>query len=147
MISARDREKHVFSILGLDRRTKQGGASIADLVRAGFPLSSFDAVVKYAKVSSEQLASIVAISPRTLQRRRAKAKPTLDRVESDRIARVARLYALAADVLQSDDAARTWMLAPNRSLDGARPFDLLETEGEAREVEDTLGRIRHGTFA
>jgi putative toxin-antitoxin system antitoxin component (TIGR02293 family) len=148
MATTQDREQHIFSILGLrQRRTKAGTPSITELVKAGFPLSAFDAVLSHAHVSSEQLASVVSISPRTLQRRRATPKPMLDRVESDRVARVARLYALAAEVLGSDDAARTWMLTRNRSLDNARPFALLETEGEAREVEDALGRIQHGTFA
>jgi len=148
MATTRDQENRAFSILGFrQRRTKAGNPSISELVRAGFPLSTFDAVLNYAHVSSEQLASVVSISPRTLQRRRANPKPMLDRVESDRIARVARLYALAAEVLGSDEAARTWMMTPNRSLDNARPFTLLETEGEAREIEDALGRIQHGIFA
>ncbi len=89
--SARVREERVFSILGLPRRTKRGAGSISDMVRVGFPLSTFDAVVNYAHVSSEQLATVVSISPRTLQRRRAKPNPILDRVESDRVARVARI--------------------------------------------------------
>lgn len=147
MASTRDRENQIFSILGLRRRTKHGSASISDMVRVGFPLSTFDAIVDYAHVSSEQLAAIVSISPRTLQRRRAKPNAIFDRVESDRVARVARLYALAGEVLGSGDAARTWMVTPNRSLDNKRPFDLLETEGEAREVEDALGRIQDGIFA
>lgn len=148
MASTRDRENQVFSILGLPRRRIKGGSgSISDMVRVGFPLSTFDAIVDYAHVSSEQLATIVSISPRTLQRRRAKPNPILDRVESDRVARVARLYAFAGEVLGSNDAARTWMMTPNRSLDNKRPFDLLETEGEAREVEDALGRIQDGIFA
>jgi putative toxin-antitoxin system antitoxin component (TIGR02293 family) len=147
MASTRDRENLVFSILGLQRPRKPAYTSITEMVRGGFPLSAFDAIVNYAHVTSEQLAAVVSISPRTLQRRRTNLKPILDRVESDRVARVARLYALAAEILGSDDAARTWMMTPNRSLDNARPFDLMQTEGEAREVEDALGRIQHGVFA
>ncbi len=59
---------------------------------------------------------------------------------------VARLYAFAEDVLGSRAAAETWMRTPNRALDGARPVDD-QTEIAAREVEDLLGRIRHGIFA
>jgi len=39
------------------------------------------------------------------------------------------------------------MLTKNRSLDNERPFDLLDTEGDAREVEDALGRIQQGVIA
>jgi len=49
--------------------------------------------------------------------------------------------------LGSVENARKWMNTPNRSLDNARPFELLATETEAREVEDALGRIADGVFA
>lgn len=66
--------------------------------------------------------------------------------ESDRLARVARLYATAEDVLGAREVAQEWMETPNRALDGARPLDELETDISAREVEDLLGRIRYGVF-
>jgi len=150
MATAHEREDQIFAILGIKRRrgrTVARDLSVALMVRSGLPLSSFEAVVSHAQVPSKELSAVVAISPRTLQRR-AKAKyRLLDREESDRLARVARLYAFAGEVLGSDDAARTWMLTKNRSLDDVRPFDLLDTESDAREVEDALGRIAHGVIA
>jgi len=143
-----DRENQIFSILGIKRRHGQTAApSVSFVVRSGLPLSSFDALVSHARVPSKELSAIVAIPPRTLQRRAKRKDPQLDREESDRLARVARLYAFASEVLGSDDAARTWMLTKNRSLDNERPFDLLDTEGGAREVEDALGRIQYGVIA
>ncbi len=123
------------------------GLSVSSAVQIGLPLSSFEAVVSHARVSSGELSAVIAIPPRTLQRRAKKENSQLNREESDRLARVARLYAFASEVLGSDDAARTWMLAKNRSLDNERPFDLLDTEGDAREVEDALGRIQYGVIA
>ena len=150
MASTRDRENQIFSILGIKRRHGQTAApdlSVSFVVRSGLPLSSFEAVVSHARVPSGELSAVVAIPPRTLQRRAKRKDPQLDREESDRLARVARLYAFASEVLGSDDAARTWMLTKNRSLDNERPFDLLDTEGDAREVEDALGRIQYGVIA
>ncbi len=150
MATTRDRENQIFSILGIKRRHGQTAApdlSVSFVVRSGLPLSSFEAVVSHARVPSGELSAVVAIPPRTLQRRAKRKDPQLDREESDRLARVARLYAFASEVLGSDDAARTWMLTKNRSLDNERPFDLLDTEGDAREVEDALGRIQYGVIA
>jgi putative toxin-antitoxin system antitoxin component (TIGR02293 family) len=150
MATTRDRENQIFSILGIKRRHGQTAApdlSVSFVVRSGLPLSSFEAVVSHARVPSGELSAVVAIPPRTLQRRAKRKDPKLDREESDRLARVARLYAFASEVLGSDDAARTWMLTKNRSLDNERPFDLLDTEGDAREVEDALGRIQYGVIA
>jgi putative toxin-antitoxin system antitoxin component (TIGR02293 family) len=67
--------------------------------------------------------------------------------ESDRLARIARLYAMAEDVLGTPEEAQRWMRTQNRALDGVRPLDAIETEIGAREVEDLLGRIRQGIFA
>jgi putative toxin-antitoxin system antitoxin component (TIGR02293 family) len=132
----------LISILGFDRRIRR---TFPDLIRDGFPVSSFAAVSKYAKVSQDRLSFV--INSRTLQRRIANADARLDVAESDRLFRVARIYALAEKVLGSAENARTWMNTPNRSLDNARPFDLLSTEAEAREVEDALGRIADGIFS
>ena len=131
----------LISILGLDPKRR----AFADLIHDGFPVSSFTAVSEYTSVPQEWLSFV--INARTPQRRSAKPDPRLDVGESDRLFRVARIYALAEAVLGSAENARNWMNTPNRSLDNARPFDLLTTEAEAREVEDALGRIADGVFA
>jgi putative toxin-antitoxin system antitoxin component (TIGR02293 family) len=141
-MATRTERDRLNSILGFNRRVQR---TFADLIRDGFPVSSFAAVSKYTSVPQERLSFV--INPRTLQRRIAKPDPRLDVGESDRLFRVARIYALAERVLGSVDDARVWMNTPNRSLDNARPFDLLATEAEARDVEDALGRIADGVFA
>ena len=88
------------------------------------------------------LARAANIPLRTVQRREASHARRFERDESDRLARVARLYAMAEDVLGSRDEAQRWMKSPNRALDGMWPLDELDTEIAAREVEDLLGRIR-----
>jgi putative toxin-antitoxin system antitoxin component (TIGR02293 family) len=68
------------------------------------------------------------------------------RMKSDRLARIARLYALAEGVFGSRAEAQRWMETPNRALDGVRPLDELETDVAPREVEDLLGRVQYGIF-
>jgi putative toxin-antitoxin system antitoxin component (TIGR02293 family) len=140
MATQTERER-LISILGIDPKQR----AFADLIHDGFPVSSFAAVSKYTSVPQEGLSFV--INSRTLQRRIAKSDPRLDVGESDRLFRVARIYALAEKVLGSVENARKWMSTPNRSHDNARPLDLLRTETEAREVEDALGRIADGVFA
>jgi putative toxin-antitoxin system antitoxin component (TIGR02293 family) len=146
MATTRERQNQIFDILGIGGRHQRD--SMVFVVRQGLPLTAFDAVAKYARVTIAELSAVTAISQRTLQRRAKTEKtPTLDREQSDRLTRVARLYQFAVEVLGSADAARSWMSTPNRSLDNSRPFDLLNTELEAREVEDALGRIQYGVFS
>jgi putative toxin-antitoxin system antitoxin component (TIGR02293 family) len=82
---------------------------------------------------------------RTIQRRAAASG--LKRGKSDRLTRVARVYALAETVLGSREAAERWMLSPNWALDGVRPIDQIDSDIPGREIEDALGRIADGGFA
>ena len=127
------------AILGL----KTGAEGLVDAVRLGLPIKSFTLVAEYTALSRQQLAAAAGIPLRTVQRRPARLRPD----ESDRLARVARIYALAEAVLGSRAMAERWMVTPNWSLDDMRPLDLLDTEVSAREVEDALGRIDDGAFA
>ncbi len=127
------------AILGL----KTGAGGLVDAVRVGLPIKTFTLVAEYTALSRQQLAAAAGIPLRTVQRRAARLRPD----ESDRLARVARIYALAETVLGSRATAERWMVTPNWSLDDTRPLDLLNTEVSAREVEDALGRIDEGTFA
>lgn len=126
-------------ILGIETATE----GLVVLVREGLPVQSFAAVAAHTGLSREALGRVAHIQVRTVQRRKGR----LQRDESDRLTRVARIYAMAEAVLGSRDAAERWMGAPNWALDGARPLEMLDTEVAAREIEDTLGRIDDGIFA
>ncbi|MDN5849304.1 MAG: DUF2384 domain-containing protein [Nitrococcus sp.] len=66
---------------------------------------------------------------------------------SDRLVRIARLYSLAEDVLESEEAASAWLREPVPMLDGEIPLDLLATDWGAERVREVLMRIEHGLFA
>lgn len=140
-------EEHAVEILGI-RPPRKGRAwlTLRAVVDMGLLVSAFESLVNYANITRSDLARAANIPLRTVQRREASSARKFELDESDRLARVARLYALAEDVLGSRAEAQRWMKTPNRALDGARPLDELETEIAAREVEDMLGRIRYGIF-
>ena len=54
---------------------------------------------------------------------------------------------LAIDVLGSDEKACNWLKAPNRALGGEVPFELLDTDVGARQVEAALLRVAYGIFS
>ena len=58
--------------------------------------------------------------------------------------RVTDAYALAVEVIGSAENTRRWLLAPHFSLEGKAPLEMLKTDEGAKEVEDLLGRIKHG---
>ena len=120
-------------------------SEIVATVREGLPAERFDVLREMLGVSSGTLAEIVGITPSTLSRRRKRG--TFDKDESERILRVARLAARAADVLDGMENARKWLTEPARGLGGEPPLEFADTEPGAREVERLLIRLEHGVYS
>ena len=114
-------------------------------VRDGLPMAEFHAAREMLGVSEERLAALLGMSRATLHRR--KKSGHLDRAESDRLVRYARLFSRASAALGGVAGARSWLSAPARAFHGECPLDYADTEIGAREVEALLGRIEHGVFS
>ncbi|MFM9971007.1 MAG: antitoxin Xre-like helix-turn-helix domain-containing protein [Burkholderiales bacterium] len=115
------------------------------ILEGGLPLGALDALKRVASLSDTQIATLVGISGKTLQRARS-ARQLLDSVSSDRLYRVARLIALASEVL--DDAKRGigWLTRAQPGLGGSIPLALMTTDAGCEQVEQLLLRIEHGVY-
>ena len=68
--------------------------------------------------------------------------------ESDRLVRVAKLVGMAYELMRGDgEAARRWLGEGNELIEGESPLERASTEVGGREVEQLIGRLRHGTFS
>lgn len=115
-------------------------------VQEGLIFKVFEHLTKSIALPPRELAYVVQIPPRTLDRRRERGR--LEPAESDRILRVSRLFAAAIELFEGDGvAARRWMLQKQKALGGKTPLELLATELGAREVESLIGRLEHGVFS
>jgi putative toxin-antitoxin system antitoxin component (TIGR02293 family) len=114
-------------------------------LKAGLPMEELEELRRWLDVPMDRLAPVLGLSKATLHRRKLAGR--LDAQESDRILRLARLMRLATDVLEAEENARRWLLAPQRGLGGVVPLDFADTELGAREVEDLLHRIDFGVYA
>ncbi|MGA3264837.1 MAG: antitoxin Xre/MbcA/ParS toxin-binding domain-containing protein [Terracidiphilus sp.] len=139
----------IVEVLGGKKTFRQPIRKTDDLVkrvRAGLPASTVTMLADSLSLQRAQVAKRLNIPPRTLSRRLAtKSRLTLD--ESDRTLRMARVVALANEVLGAEDKASRWMVAPNRALGGKRPFDQLDTELGVRSVEEVLLSIAYGMYS
>ena len=130
-------------------RKAQGEAAqtstLIEQVRRGLPIAELTALQSGLQVPLELLASKLAISRATLQRRKASGKLSPD--ESDKLLRFSRLLSQATEVFGDATKAREWLKLPQRGLGGAVPLEYAETEIGAREVENLLGRIDYGVYA
>lgn len=116
-----------------------------DRIHAGLPFASAVALKEALRLTNAELAAVLGVSPRTLARLDP-AKGRMDPVSGDRLVRTARLFSIAAEVLEDMEAAARWLKSPQRALGGAVPLHLAETDVGSRAVEALLGRMEHGVY-
>lgn len=116
-----------------------------DRIAAGLPAASAIALKKALGLSNDELAALLGVSARTMARWNPD-KTRLDLVSGDRLVRSARLFAIAAEVLENEEAAARWLKSAQRALGGAVPLHLARTDVGARAVEALLGRMEHGVY-
>ncbi len=115
-------------------------------IRRGLPIAEFDTLRELLGLTVEEMAHKIGVSVATLSRRRTQRQP-LDVEHGDRIMRFSRLFWLAVELHDGDEAAaRNWLRRPAIALGGASPLEFAETELGAREVEHLMGRIEHGVY-
>ena len=131
-----------------------GGAAVLKRVRStediraiihkGLPYKSFEVIRHRYHIDLPVLTRILSLTPRTMARRKTERR--LNALESDRLARLARILTYASEVFGTREKASTWLNRPNRTLEGTPPIELLDTDLGTQVVETMLGRIEHGVI-
>lgn len=129
--------------LGIEPQTLTDWEAI---IHEGMPVRSVEVLKESIAIPDGQLAELLGISEKTLSRARA-AKSKLDSVASDRLFRVARIVALAIEVLEGEAAALHWLKRPQIGLGGRVPLTMLTTDPGRDQVEKLLLRIEHGVYS
>ena len=118
---------------------------LLQLARKGISKKALVALAKKVSLTLEEIATVLHISERTLQRY---TPTTLVKTEyADKAIELARLYERGVDVLGSEKAFSGWVKTPNMALGGEIPFNILDTRIGFKMVLDILGRIEHGVFS
>jgi putative toxin-antitoxin system antitoxin component (TIGR02293 family) len=114
-------------------------------VERGIPLSALEKFSAYSGISMKELLEVV-IPLRTLKHRRER-REALSLDESDRLARVARMFELAVKVYGDHDDGRQWLINPKKRFDGRTALSMLRSETGERAIEELLYQIDEGVFA
>ena len=120
-------------------------AAVADRVREGLPYATLGAVAKRFDIPPRELTAVLDLPERTLARRKRERR--LRAGESDRLLRVARVAALAEEILGDTAKAARWLRRANQALGGKTPLRALGTDLGASQVETVLHRVEHGVFS
>ena len=114
-------------------------------VESGVSVATMSDFVASSGIPLKDLYDVV-IPARTLKHRRARREP-LSTDESDKLARVVRIFDHTVAVFADIDRARNWFNTPKRRFDGRTPLEMLRTEIGGKLVEEMLGQIEYGMFA
>ena len=120
-------------------------AELDDRVAHGLPKDALKASVDRVHLASEDRKRLLyRIVPEATYKRR---RGMLTADESGRAERLARIFATADYVWNSEDDARVFLSAPHPMLQGRTPLDVSLTELGARRVEELLWKLYYGIAA
>ena len=135
-----------YNLLGGSNALKlSNDLDIIKFARGGFPKRTLMALAKKISLTLQELAYILHISERTLQRY---DDDELIKTEyAEKAVELARLYTRGEEVFGNMDKFKLWIKAPSLIFNGETPVSVLDTSAGFDMVFRELGRIEHGIFA
>lgn len=115
------------------------------IIREGVKMQTLEHLMKATDISSNEMASIMHTSERTL--RRYTSDTVLNPEQSERIIELARLFTRGSEVFGSLDNFKSWMNSTIIAFGNKKPKELLDTSLGIEILQEELGRIEHGIFA
>ncbi len=116
-----------------------------ETVEEGVELAALNEFIAKSGLSNADIYEVV-LPARTLKHRKARNE-SLSIDESDRLARLVRVFDHAVKVWTTPERARLWLSSPKKRYEGRTPIQMLRTEIGGRMVDNFLGQIDHGMFA
>lgn len=123
-------------------RSPKSSYEILDAMNKGISVDAVDKLSIRMSLGKQILCDAIGLNTRTLNRR-----DTLKLDEADKLYRLARIFALAVNVLEDDKDALDWLTQPKIALNNQIPLSLLNTDLGAREVETLLNQIEYGIYS
>jgi putative toxin-antitoxin system antitoxin component (TIGR02293 family) len=132
-----------YSLLGSKRAYSDH--DVLQLTRNGLSKHTLLGLAKKISITLQELANIMHISERTLQRYEDDAIVRSEYAE--KAVELARLYTRGEEVFGSMDSFKSWMKLPNHIFNNETPLELLDNSFGFDMIFNELGRIEHGIFA
>lgn len=135
----------VMKTLNLDDTTIKNPLDLVNLSREGLPQYVVKRIEKYLSVNSKEMARLLAVSPKTVERYNKDKKKKLSTAVSQRVLKLALVKNECDDVFGGNDNACTeWFNTKVMGLGGKTPLDLMDNEFGIDMVLTELGRIKYG---
>ena len=139
---------NIVSVLGGRKVVRTKITSRMDLVDLGTEGVTKEALLRlvgYLEFSIDQMAEILPVTKRTIQRYSRKQR--FNRVVSEQIITIAEVTARGSVVFESKDDFLAWIRSSIKALGNRTPCSLLGSRFGTEMVLDELGRMEHGVLS
>ena len=137
--------RRLAELLGTRGNEVRETGSWHDRILGGLEFDAVESVKAHLGLTDSEVARLLGIGEATLRRGRASGA-ALDPATSDRLYRLAKMLAVAEEVLESAENGAAWMRRPQPGLGGRVPLDMLVTQAGAEQVETLLRRIDFAVY-
>jgi putative toxin-antitoxin system antitoxin component (TIGR02293 family) len=114
-----------------------------EVLERGLPSSALGEIAAALGLPKARIIKALKLVLRTMTEREKKHE-RFSTAESERLYRLVRARGLAREIFSSDAAVAEWLGAPDRSLGGRAPLEMLATDLGAQKVESLLRAMIHG---
>ena len=134
----------LHDLLGVKPKRTEPALTLAYSVQKGLPVSALDRVAGRVSPDDARRFTYRVVPKPTLERRRRDKKP-LTTEESDRLARIAKVFAFGLEIFDDEAKVRSFLDRPHPMLADAVPLEVaLATGPGADAVINLLGRAAYG---
>lgn len=118
---------------------------LVGLSRKGIKKSALSNLSKALAITMKQLAKLLPVTERTLQRRAANS--LLNSTTSQQVILLGQLITKGEEIFGDQQTFQKWVKQPNTALGGYTPLNMMDTTIGIQLVTDVLGRIEHGVYS
>jgi len=139
--------KEQFNIIFEDtlEYTVDSDLDLIALARKGVLKKSVHNLAKFGSIPMKDMAKLLPISERSLQRYSNDER--LNQGISEHVIIISKVLIRAGDVFGDSEKLKHWLNTPSIGLGQRTPLSLLDTSFGAQLVADELGRLEYGGFA
>lgn len=118
---------------------------LIELSKKGVSKKALNHLIKYTSLTTAQMAKLLLITERTIQR--YSAEDCFNPAVSEQILEIAYIVVRGEEVFGDKQKFLAWMNYGNPALANKKPIDLLSSRFGTDLIIDELGRIEHGVIS
>lgn len=118
---------------------------LVELGSRGITKTAVSNLANYLSLSSKQVADLLPVTERTLQR--YSPRQHFNQAVSEQVIHIAEVVAKGIEIFKEKSKLLLWLNTPHKVFSGNTPFSLLSSRFGTELVLEELGRIEFGVYS